>query len=149
MPDPKQGLTIRELELDGAHIAADEVVWVHSRTNQLVEIEHRNRHGKVPADAVVPYPVKGPDIETLRRLDPCFGLTDDAFEAEHVSAKHCYTLVRCRAHRRRFLQDLRGGIAMFTLLTLLEDNEPGAADEIWSKYHSISDSRLRLLGRTL
>jgi hypothetical protein len=149
MPDPKRGLTIREVELDGARIAADEVVWVHARGNEFVEIEHRNRHGKVPADAVVPYPVKGPDLETLRQLDRCFGLTDDAFTAEHVSAKHCYTLVRCRAHGRRFLQDLRGGIAMFTLLTLLEDDEPGAPDEIWSKYHSISDSRLRLLGRTL
>ena len=149
MPDPKKGLTIRDIELDGVRVAADEVVWVHARSDEFVEIEHRNRHGKVAADAVVPYPVNGPGLEALRQLDACFGLSDDAFEAEHVSAKHCYTLLHCRAHRRRFLQDLRGGIAMFTLLTLLEDDEPGTPDEIWSKYHAVSDSRLRLLGRTL
>lgn len=149
MPDPQQGLTTRDIELDGVRVAADEIVWVHTRTSEFVEIEHRDRHGKVPADAVVPYPVKGPGLEALRQLDACFGLTDDAFTAEHVSAKHCYTLVRCRAHNRRFLQDLRGGIAMYTLLTLLEDDEPADPDAIWSKYHSVSDSRLRLLGRTL
>ena len=38
---------------------------------------------------------------------------------------------------------------MFTLLTLLEDDEPGTPDEIWSKYHAVSDSRLRLRGQTL
>ena len=38
---------------------------------------------------------------------------------------------------------------MFTRLTLREDDEPGTPDEIWSKYHAVSDSRLRLLGRTL
>ena len=149
MPDPKRGLTTRDLELDGARLAADEVVWVHARTNDLVEIEHRNRFGKVPADAVVPYPVPGPGLESLRQLDACFGLSDDAFHIEHASSKRCYSLVRCRAHGRRFLQDLRGGIAMFTLTTLLEDDEPGEPDAIWSKYHALSDSRLRLLGRTL
>lgn len=93
--------------------------------------------------------VKRPELEDLRKLDPCFGQPDEAFETEHLSAEHYFELLRCRAHGRRFLRDVRGSVAMYTTLTLLQEDEEGTPDEIWTRYHSKSHSRLMLEGRTL
>jgi hypothetical protein len=146
---PEKAITIRDVEIAGKPVVADQVVWVHGRTGDFAEIEYRNARGRIRADAIVSYPVKGPGLEELRKLDPCFGLPDDAFESEHVSADHYYERLRCRAHGRPFLRDTRGTIAMYSTLTLLKDDEEGGPDDIWARYHGKSDSKLMLEGRTL
>jgi hypothetical protein len=147
MADPDRALTIRDVQIDGKLVAADNIVWVHARTGGQAEVEHRGRLGRIPADAIVPYPVKGPDLEEVRQLDACFGLPKEAFEVEHHSDAY-YELLRCRAHGRRFLEDVRGTVGLYTTLTLLDDDEAGSPDEIWRRYHAQSDSWLALARRT-
>jgi hypothetical protein len=146
--EPKQALTIRGVDIGGKHVPADQVVWVHARGQEYAEVEYRERRGRVPLDAIVAYPVTGPELPALQKLDPCFGLSDEAFEREHISAEHFYELLRCRAHGRRFLRDVRGTSAWYSTTTLLADDEEGEPDEIWARYHWQSHSWLMLSGRT-
>ena len=118
-------------------------------TPRLLAVEYRDRRGTVPLDAIVSYPVKGPALEQLRKLDSCFGLSDEHFTVEHDSAEHWYCILRCCAHGRRFLKDTRGTIGLYSTMTLLNDDERGDADKIWTKYHGKSHSWLMLEGRTL
>lgn len=117
-------------------------------TGSTLEVEYRDRRGTIPADALVAYPVKGPTVEELRKLDLCFGLSDDAFDVEHRSQEHFYAILRCRAHGRRFLRDTRGSFAWYSRTTLLRDDDDGPPDDIWAKYHWKSDSWLMLEGRS-
>jgi hypothetical protein len=148
MAEPKRVLTIRDVEIDGVSVRADELVWMHGEKGDSIEVEYRDHRGRIPADAVVPYPVRGPALEELRKLDPCFGLPDEAFVVEHMRHEHLYELLRCRAHGRRFLRDTRGTFAWYSLTTLLRDEDDGPPDDLWARYHWMSDSRLMLEGRT-
>jgi hypothetical protein len=147
--NPEQAVTLVSLTLDGKTVQAYEIVWVLNRSGGQAEIEHRDRRGRVAESVLVPYPVKGPGIEVLRQLDPCFGLGPEAFTDEHRDQERYFTILRCKAHGRRFLDDTRGGFAMYSRLTLLLEDDDGSPRDIWSKYHGMSDSQLLLEGRTL
>ena len=149
MAEPEQAITIRDVDVGGRHVAADQIVWVHARKDGYAEVEYRDRRGRVPLDAILPYPVRGPRLEDLQKLDSCFGSSDEAFAIEHHSYEHWYRMLRCRAHGRRFLEDTRGTIASYSTTTLLNDDEEGEPDEIWARYHWKSHSWLMLEGRTL
>lgn len=90
-----------------------------------------------------------PSLDELRKLDACFGLPDKAFEREHIDHDWYFEIVRCKAHGRRFLRDVRGGIAMYTRLTLLTEADTGSPKDIWKKYHGMADSDLIRQGRSL
>jgi len=149
MADPEQAITLRAVEVGGKHVAADEVLWVHARKDGHAEVEYRGRRGRVPLDAILPYPVRGPRLEELQKLDACFGSSDEAFTIEHDSAEHWYRIIQCRAHGRRFLRDMRGTIGLYWTTTLLNDDEEGSPDEIWARYHGKSHGWLMLEGRTM
>jgi hypothetical protein len=51
-------------------VPAYTLVWVRGRSGGQAEIEHRNRCGRVPEDALAAHPVKGPPLEALRRRNP-------------------------------------------------------------------------------
>lgn len=139
---------MRRVEIAGKELGPDQVVWVHARGSSAAEVEYRGRHGRIPLDAIVPYPVKGPGLVQLRELDGCFGEPDEAFVVEHQSAEHLYEILRCRAHGKRFLRDTRGTIAWYSTLTLLGDDEDEPPDAIWARYHGKSNGWLMLEGRT-
>lgn len=96
-----------------------------------------------------PHPVRGPGLQALRQLDTCFGLDDEAFESEYVDQDWYFEILRCKAHGRRFLRDIRGSSALYSRLTLLREEDAGSPKDIWSRYHSLPDSQLLLCGRTL
>lgn len=148
MPDPKRALTIRRVQVGGKELPPDTLLWVHGKHGDYLEVEYGDRRGRISPTAVVSYPVAGPSLTELKLLDSCFDLPDTAFQVEHQSREHLFELLRCRAHGRRFLRDVRGELAMYSALTLLEDNEEGAPDEIWARYHWKSHSWLMLEGRT-
>jgi hypothetical protein len=147
--EPSRAFTIKPVTLGNKNVPPYTIVWVLKRSGEIVEIEFKEKHGPVPADSIIPYPVKGPGLESLKRLDPCFGLSDEAFIVEHSDSGYLFEILRCKEHGRRFLRDTRGGIAMYTTLTLLLESDDDKPKEIWKKYHYISDSLLRLQGRTL
>jgi hypothetical protein len=147
--DPKPALTVRPIKLDGKFVPAYERVWVWSRSGGYAEVEFREQRGTVPEDALLPYPVRGPELQVLRQLDPCFGLADEAFECEHIDRESFFEILRCKAHGRRFLRDTRGMIGWYSMLTLLHEDEEGSPKDIWSRYHLMPDSQLLLDGRTM
>jgi hypothetical protein len=147
--DPEQAVTLEAVSLGGKTIPAHTVVWVWSRANGHAEIECGEKRGRVAEDVLSPYPVKGPGVERLRRLEPCFGLDDDAFVRDHLDQEHYFELLRCKAHGARFLRDTRGTVGWYSRLTLLRDDDVGNPGDIWSKYHGMSETELLLEGRTL
>jgi hypothetical protein len=149
MTELERALTVREIEIDGKSVRLDEIVWVHRRGTHHADVEYRGRCGRVPASAIVQYPVPAPPLEELRQLDSCFGLGDAHFELECRSSEHYYEILTCRTHGRRFLRDVRGTSAWFSTTTLLEEDEEGTPDEIWSRHHGKSHSWLMLERRTL
>jgi len=53
-------------------------------------------------------------LEELRKLDPCFGLADEAFEREHLSADHFYELVNAGYYDEcRFFRVVPNHVAQF------------------------------------
>jgi hypothetical protein len=146
---PERALTIRPVTLESKAVPVHSLVWVWSRAVGQAEIEFRDRRGRVPEEALVPYPVKPPDLEVLRRLDSCFGLEDSAFEREVLDRERYFEIVRCRAHGARFLRDTRGTFAWYTRVTLLRDTDEAAPEDLWSRYHAMPEAALLLEGRTL
>ena len=146
--DPQQALTLRPITVGRQSVPADTLVWVLGRSGDLAEVEFKDERGFVAEDALVPHPVPRRDLEALRLLDACFGLPDDAFTCEHHDERY-FRILSCKAHGRRFLEDVRGGIAMYGRLTLLEESDDGSPGEIWARYHSVSDDWLNLQGRSL
>jgi hypothetical protein len=146
--DPEQALTLRPITVGRKSVPADTLVWVFGRSGNLVEVEFKDERDFVADDALVPHPVPRPDLEALRLLDACFGLPDEAFTCEHHDERY-FRILRCKAHGRRFLDDVRGGIAMYGRLTLLQESDDGSPGEIWAQYHSVSDDWLNLQGRSL
>jgi hypothetical protein len=146
---PKRFLTLHSISLGNKTITADEVVWVIKQSMDSCEIEYKGLCGIVSNSALTEYPVPRPSVDKLREHDLCFGLSESAFTTEHIDADLYFSIIRCKAHGRRFLVDVRGGIAMYEVTTLLEDDDDGSPREIWSKYRSMSVSWLFLKGRTL
>ncbi|MFN7952358.1 MAG: hypothetical protein U0610_11585 [bacterium] len=148
MADPIQAMTVREVEIDGKRLPPHTVVWVWGKSAGQAQIEFKKWRGLVPVTALVRYPVESPPLEELRKLDGCFGMPDEAFEVVHRDDVHCFELLRCRAHGRRFLRDTRGTIGWYSIVTLLRDDERGAPEDLWRRYHAQDDSELRLAGRS-
>jgi hypothetical protein len=121
---------------------------VHRRGAGYAEVEYRGIRGRIREDTVVPYPVPRPDLAELRQLDPCFGLPDEHFELECRSNEHYCEILKCRAHGRRFLRDVRGTSAWYSTTTLLDEDEDGEPDAIWSRHHGKSHSWLMHEKRT-
>jgi hypothetical protein len=149
MKKPEQALTLRPVTIGSKTVPADERVWVWERSSGFADVEHGDHRGKVPEDALTSYPVPPPSLGELRRLDACFGLPDAAFEREHIDHDWYFEILRCKAHGRRFLRDVCGGVLMYTRLILLTDEDKGSPKEIWQRYHRHSDSWLHRQGRTL
>jgi hypothetical protein len=138
-------MLIRSVVVGGRELAAGTEVWRHASG----EIEHRGKMARVPPDALVDAPVRAPSLDALHALDGCFGLGDDAFDIEHEDSRNHFSIVRCKAHRRRFLRDLRGGVGMYESMTLLEDTEnESSPEDVWRRYHAMPIEWLFYLGRT-
>ena len=133
MAEPVQAMTVREVEIEGKRLPSHTVVWVWRKCEGQARIEYEQWRGLVP----------------LRKLDPCFGVPDEAFDVVHADSANDFEIVRCRAHDRRFLRDTRGSIGWYTVLTLLRGDDRGSPEEIWRRYHALDDSLLRLEGRSL
>jgi len=147
--EPEKALTLRAITVGRKEVPADREVWVFGRSDGAADVEFRGERGRVPNDALVALPVKGPGLAALRALDACFGLPDEAFETEHDGGQRLFTILRCRAHGQRFLRDTRGTVGLYDRTTLLDASDSGAPIDIWSKYHFVSDPWLVLQGRTL
>jgi hypothetical protein len=88
-----------------------------------------------------------PSIEALLQLDACFAQPRSDFVLEHVDEAHWFTIYRCRAHARRFLEDIRGTVVLHSRFILLdEQDDDEALEDIWQKYHAMSDDWLNHLG---
>ncbi|MBK7974951.1 MAG: hypothetical protein IPK07_17265 [Deltaproteobacteria bacterium] len=149
MAEPVQAMTVREVEIEGKRLPSHTVVWVWGKCEGQARIEYERWRGLVPITALTRYPIESPPLEELRKLDPCFGVPDEAFDVVHADSANDYEIVRCRAHDRRFLRDTRGSIGWYTVLTLLRGDDRGSPEEIWRRYHALDDSLLRLEGRSL
>lgn len=148
MAAPQKGVTLRAVEIGGRVVPADTDVWIFRRGDGNADVEYRDRRGRVPEDAVADSPIKAPSLDELKRLDSCFGMSDDAFETM-LSDESYFEILRCREHGRRFLRDFRGTIAWYSRLTLLRDTDDGDARDTWARYHRASDDWLNFEGRTL
>jgi len=147
--DPERAVTLKPIDLGRTTVPAYSEVWVLSRANGQAEIEYQDQRGRVTESVLSSYPVKKTELETLRRLDSCFGLKDEAFVCEYSDYNRFFEILKCKAHQRLFLRDTRGTIAWYVRLTLLRDDDDGSPTDIWSKYHEMSDAELLLAGRTV
>jgi Lon protease-like protein len=147
-------MLVRSLEVGGRRALAGSYAWnlgPASDGRVLIELRGTRLHGvtaAVPQDALRDCPVPAPALEQLCRLDPCFALPVEDLVTEEINRELQFTLLRCKPHGRLFLEDLRGSIAMYTRLILVE---PAAAEqessaEIWRRYHELSDDWLNHLG---
>jgi hypothetical protein len=149
MAAPQKGVTLRPVEIGGRVVPADTHVWIFRRGEGSADVEYQDRRSRVPEDAVANSPVKAPCLDELKKLDSCFGMSDDAFETMLIDNESYFEILLCREHGKRFLRDVRGSSAWYSRLTLLRDTDDGDTKDIWARYHRASDDRLNLEGRTL
>lgn len=141
-------MLLRATQIGKRTPGAGTTVW-QIRTGAVgrVVVEHRGESAEIPVDALRDAPVPAPSIEALLQRDACFAQPTSDFLIEHVSAASWFTIYRCRAHSRRFLEDVRGTVALYSRFILLDEQADDAAPEtIWRKYHAMSDDWLNHLG---
>jgi hypothetical protein len=146
--DPKKGITVVGVQVGTRHLAEGSPVWIWDGPDSLLEIEHRGQRARVPREVVALSPVKAPSLAELQALDACFGGASELFETEHRDDSRYFSIERCKAHGRRFLRDVQGGIAMYERLTLLDEHDDEAPERVWRKYHDLSSDWLNALGRS-
>jgi hypothetical protein len=110
-----------------------------------VLVEHGGSSALVPADVLLDCPIAAPSRAQLEELDPCFYSEPDAFVEEHDGSARWYRLLRCKAHGRRFLEETRGSVGIYTRLIAIDATEE-SPDEIWRRYNAMSDDWLSHLG---
>ena len=147
--EPQRGIVIRQVHVDGKTIDQSKYVWLlGSPSNGVVSIEINNMKHFIPQDAVVSCPVPSPSVDALRTIDECFGKSESHFDVLHKSQEKWFRILRCKAHGRLFLEDTRGGAAIYDRLIMVEDDQEDFK-AIWSRYHSMSDDWLNYLGIAL
>ncbi|MCJ7772033.1 MAG: hypothetical protein MUP22_02750 [Desulfobacterales bacterium] len=140
---PKKGLIVKDHFTSDIYLKHDTHVWVHNQNKETAEIEYKNKFCIIPSKIVIESPVPLPDKNVLLALDPCFLSDNSAFVEVYTSDKY-YRILQCKKHNTKFLEDSRGGIALYSKLIYIEkpDDEPGI---IWEHYHSMSDDWLNYL----
>ena len=149
--DPKKGITLRDVQVGTKQVSADSPVWILADAtgrSDVVEVEYKGQRGFVPRESVAFSPVPAASLVALRELDACFGGAPELFETEQQDDARYFSVRRCKAHGRRFLHDMQGGIAMYERITLLDADDSATPEDVWAKYHGRSTDFLSSLGRT-
>jgi hypothetical protein len=140
----EKGITLRSVEIGDKEVPADTPIWIFNRFEGVVEVEYKDRRGRIPSDAVAISPVNAPSIDELRKLDSCFGLPDDAFEREVLNQECYFEILRCRVHGKRFLLDYRGTVGWYSRLTFLGNDDGDDIQVLWARFHYVSDDWLNV-----
>jgi len=119
--------------------------WLLEKDEQRSVIEFNNKRYAIPNDSYCSSPVPAPDGDVLERLDSCFLKPMDHFEAIVSSKENYYRILKCREHGKFFLEDYRGGIAMYHRLIFLGESLDGTPSQIWKRFHAVSDDELNYL----
>ncbi len=141
-------MLVEPLSLGGRSLRAGTYVWLFGRGPDGCEVEFEDRRHRVPCAALVESPVPRPPLAELRRLDPCFGLPDQAFD-EVAAEQFSYRYLRCKAHGQLFLEDWRGGIADYVRLIFVGDLGDRSFADAWIRFHRIPDDLLNFRGIAL
>ncbi len=158
-PDPKQetqrqaperGLLVEPVRVGGKEVPAGKYVWYFGDLSRpRVEVEYRDRRALVETKCLVATPVPPPDRARLQSFDLCFGLGIEAFVEVHRDSDLLFSVYRCKAHGAYFLEDVRGGILMysrFVFIGRLESPSEREFVEQWERIHGRSDDSLFLEG---
>ena len=129
----------------GSPIKGSAHAWLLKRGENQSTIELKNEKYMVPNDSYCSSPVPFPDEDTLEALDSCFLKSMAHFSVVLSSDDDYYRILKCREHARFFLEDHRGGVAMYKRLIFLGANLSGTPDQIWGRYHVVSDDELNYL----
>ena len=141
--EPRRGLIIRGFDAGTGFLGHDTHVWIHSINEGGAEIEHKNKFYTVPIDILAELPVPAPTREALLTIDPCF-LSDGSAFLEIYSSENYFRILQCKRHGVRFLEDHRGGVALYSRLIYIEDPHD-SPEAIWKRYHRMSDDWLNFL----
>jgi len=145
--EPKRGMIIRDFTGRNLALRASDDVWILGPPEDgYVLVEKKNKQEKIPEHTVVDIPVPSPEINELRKKDDCFGRSAKHFKEVYKSDKDMFRLLRCKRHGKLFLDDTRGGLAMYSRLILVDDENANESPEtIWNRYHSMPDDWLQYL----
>lgn len=146
---PKRVMLVEDIALpDGVLLPHWTYAWkLGDAQSGLVPVEYRNREYRIPAGQVVETPVPVPSPDRLAALDPCFNDLKDSVQTIFESPSY-FSVHRC-PHDNFFLEDIRGGIAMYSLwifLGRIETTDEDSLKRLWSGYHHIPDDAIFYLG---
>jgi hypothetical protein len=124
-------------------------VWkLGKEQGSFITIEYRDQVYQIPEQYAVQIPVATPSKDHLCSLDPCFlDLRKNLIEI-YRSESFYFSIFRC-AHDNYFMEDIRGGIAMYSrwiFLGKINDLSPGNLKSLWSRYHNIPSDALFHMG---
>ena len=148
--EPQRVLIVEPVPLkNGLELSLWTYVWkLTPSQNGFISIEHRNREYQIPAQCAVDVPVAPPLKKQLCSLDPCFPMIPTGFEEVYVNETSYFTVHRC-PHGNYFLEDVRGGIGMFSLWIFLgpvENQEADCWESFWTKFHYLPVDAIFYLG---
>ena len=134
---------------DGIVINRWSYVWkLGEEKAGTVVIEYKNSEYRIPAGYIVTTPVSAPSREKLAALDPCFSDMKKNLREIYRDESKGFSVYLC-PHGNCFLEDLRGGIAMFSLWIFLGSFSDQSADHwesIWKDYHYLPADAIYYLG---
>ena len=148
--EPQRVLIVEAVSLpDGRELPRWSYVWKMAEAEGgSILVEHRDREYRIPADRAVDTPVPSPPQDRLVALDPCFENLGPGFEEVLRNNDNMFAVHRC-PHGRYFLEDARGGIAMYTLWIFLGEVDDPSVDRLerlWSDFHRLPSDAIFHLG---
>ena len=135
---------------EGAFLPRGTYVWLLSMTEEGdATVEFQKREVLIPGHMICPSPVPAPPMEKLMEKDPCFARGVERFDLVYKSDDLLFAFYRCKEHGAWFLEDVRGGIGLYSRFIYLAD-PPGQTDieyeKVWRSFHQRADDDLTLLG---
>ena len=147
--EPVKGMIVEPVMLGGIRVEKGTPIWITAEEPESYQIEYNQRFYPMPKKLAVKCPVPRPAIDELKKLDSCFGDSEDAFEEVIKDMTSYYRFLRCKAHGNFFLEDTRGGIGMYSRLIYIGQIDHHSFEGIWSKYHYVPDDLLNYMGIAL
>jgi hypothetical protein len=150
MTTPFKAFSIEEINTSAFRVPRYSYVWCFDAlSNPVVLIEFQGKQSRVDSRSLLETPLQH-DLTTLRSLDLCFGGPVASFVEVHRDSLNLFSIFRCKAHGHYFLEDIQGGVGMYSRFIFIGVIQPHDKDEfaqIWRGFHSRGTDELIYEGK--
>jgi hypothetical protein len=151
MNEPFRAIAIEEIAVERLRVSRFSYVWcLEPLSKPEVLVEYQGKRAMVSSKLLRKTPI-APDSAKLRAHDSCFGSPISSFIEVHRNTAKLFSVYRCKAHGQYFLEDIQGGVGMYSRFIFIGGMVSPSEDDfirIWKDLHFRSTDELLYEGKT-